>query len=71
MIDSEIGDFYCHAENSFLEVDGWGRIDERDHDFERNENLQRLGPRVLRFNSLEFGLILTSFWQKIKTRQKL
>jgi len=49
IIDGFIVDFYCHAANLVVEVDGSGHLEQEDYDKIRDDHLTDLGLTVLRF----------------------
>ena len=46
-----IVDFYCSEASLVVEIDGPGHQDDRDYDRDRDEVLQELGLKVLRFEN--------------------
>ena len=56
-IENYIVDFYCPSEKLIIELDGAIHLDfaQQNYDFERTQNLENLGFKVLRFeNKLVF-----------------
>jgi very-short-patch-repair endonuclease len=49
IIDGYIVDFYCHAANLVVEVDGRIHLEQKAHDHERDAHLRARGLTVLRF----------------------
>ena len=52
-IDDYIVDFYCKDLMLAIEVDGESHIGEEEFDKRRQERLENLGVRFLRFNSMD------------------
>jgi very-short-patch-repair endonuclease len=54
-IDNYIVDFYCHELNLVIEIDGSSHHDEEveKNDFSRQERLEGLGIKFIRFDDLE------------------
>jgi len=52
-IDDYIVDFYCKDLKLAIEIDGESHIGEEEFDKVRQERLESLGVRFLRFNSLD------------------
>ena len=52
-IDKYIVDFFCQELMLVIEVDGITHNDKMDYDFKRQNDLERFGLKVLRFNALD------------------
>jgi very-short-patch-repair endonuclease len=52
-IDKYIVDFFCNELMLVIEVDGITHDDKVNYDFKRQNDLERYGIKVLRFNALE------------------
>jgi very-short-patch-repair endonuclease len=48
-----IVDFYCHAKNLIIEIDGGIHLEHREFDALREEDLVFLGYQVVRFTNME------------------
>lgn len=48
-----IVDFYCHELNLAIEIDGSSHDYKYDYDKKRQDNLERLGVRFIRFSDIE------------------
>jgi very-short-patch-repair endonuclease len=53
IIHPYIVDFYCHEVALAVEVDGGVHLEQQDYDHNRDEFLQNIGLRVLRFTNHE------------------
>jgi very-short-patch-repair endonuclease len=51
IIHGTIVDFYCHAADLVVELDGEIHVAQQDYDYERDKHLQGLGLHVLRFDN--------------------
>jgi very-short-patch-repair endonuclease len=49
VIGRYIVDFYCHAASLVVELDGSGHLDQESYDQKRDEFLEEIGLKVLRF----------------------
>ena len=52
-IDEFIVDFYCHELMLAIEVDGNSHDDKYDYDVKRQDKLEKLGIKFIRFDNLE------------------
>ena len=55
IIDRFIADFYCHAADLVVEVDGGVHLDQQEYDQERDNYLTALGLTVLRFTNSDIN----------------
>lgn len=62
-----IVDFYCKENNLVIELDGAQHKDEKEYDKERNNYMETLGIKVLRFWNSEIDKNTEEVLQKIKT----
>ena len=70
IIDRFFVDFYCHAAALVIEVDGGIHTEHEAYDQERDQYLQSLGLRILRFTNTEVNHhiedVLTSILEACK-----
>jgi very-short-patch-repair endonuclease len=68
IIDQYIVDFYCHAANLVIELDGGQHFEEAHQlrDIQRDQLLKEKGLRVLRFTNREVLKHLDSVLEKIE-----
>jgi very-short-patch-repair endonuclease len=59
-------DFYCHAEQLIVEVDGLIHESQREHDQQRQELLESLGLRVVRITSEQIEIDLDAALASIR-----
>lgn len=71
-IDGKILDFYCHDSNLGVEVDGpiHNVIEEQEWDKEREEHLQSLGIRIIRFKNEDVLNNIENVFSQIETAIK-
>jgi very-short-patch-repair endonuclease len=67
VIDGFIVDFYCHAAQLVIELDGPVHKDQREYDAARDEVLARRGLQVVRFSNEAIERSLDDVIEKIKT----
>jgi very-short-patch-repair endonuclease len=67
VIDGFIVDFYCHAAQLVIELDGPVHKDQREYDAARDEVLARRGLQVVRFSNEAIECNLDDVIEKIKT----
>jgi very-short-patch-repair endonuclease len=67
VIDGFIVDFYCHAAQLVIELDGPVHKDQREYDAARDEVLARRGLQVVRFSNEAIERNLDDVIEKIKT----
>ena len=65
IVHGYFADFYCHEYELIVEVDGGIHELQRDYDTEREEYLNSLGLRVIRFTNDEITKNLNGVLQKI------
>jgi very-short-patch-repair endonuclease len=61
-----IADFYCKEKNLVVEIDGSQHIKEKEYDVERNNYIETLGIKVLRFWNSEVDKNIEGVLKKIK-----
>ena len=61
-----IVDFYCREKNLVIELDGVQHLEEKEYDKERNEFMQSLNIKVLRFWNYEIDTNIDVVIKKIK-----
>ena len=61
-----IADFYCKEKNLVIEIDGSRHVDEKEYDKERNEYMQLLGIKVVRFWNSEIDKNLEGVLLKMR-----
>ena len=59
-------DFYCREKNLVIELDGVQHLEEKEYDKERNEFMQSLNIKVLRFWNYEIDTNIDVVIKKIK-----
>lgn len=65
IIHGYIADFYCHQHELIVEVDGGIHDQQKEYDAEREEYLNSLGFRFIRFKNEEITKNLKSVLQRI------
>jgi very-short-patch-repair endonuclease len=65
-IGNFIADFYCPAKKLIIEVDGGQHLNKREYDKERNNYLESLGFKVIRFWNEEVNKDIDEVVEKIK-----
>jgi very-short-patch-repair endonuclease len=70
-IDRYVVDFYCHASQLAVEIDGVQHAWFESYDEERTKVLQSAGVRVVRFSNREVREELESVLQSIRTELRL
>ena len=69
-----IVDFYCAKLKLVIEIDGTSHLEKTDDDKNKDQDLEALGLKVVRYNDLNvlnnFGLIEKDFYRTIKERAK-
>ena len=61
-----IVDFYCKKKNLVIELDGSQHLDEKEYDTERDNYMQALDIKVLRFWNNEVDMDIIRVLKKIK-----
>ncbi|KKR70523.1 MAG: hypothetical protein UU13_C0004G0019 [Candidatus Nomurabacteria bacterium GW2011_GWB1_40_7] len=61
-----IADFYCKEKNLVVEIDGSQHLDAQEYDKERNDYMETLGIKVLRFWNSEIDKNVESVLMKIR-----
>ena len=61
-----IADFYCKEKNLIIEIDGSQHMDAKEYDKERDDYMETLGIKVLRFWNNEIDTNIESVLEKIK-----
>ena len=65
IVHGYFADFYCHQHELIVEVDGGIHESQKEYDAEREEYLNSLGLRVIRFTNDEITKNLNGVLQKI------
>jgi very-short-patch-repair endonuclease len=65
-IDNYIVDFYCHELFFAIEIDGISHARKENYDEKRQQRLESLGVRFLRFDDLEIKFQMESVLSRIK-----
>ncbi len=66
-IDEYIVDFYCPMLSLAIEIDGGSHLMKREADSRRQQSLERLGIRFLRFDDLDVKFRMDSVLTVIRT----
>ena len=71
-IKNYIVDFYCPSEKLIIELDGAVHLDfaQSNYDYERTQNLEGLGYKIIRFENKMVFENLTEVLKEIKTNFK-